>query len=125
MLKVNKITPVIYTIDIQETIEFYVNQLGFNCEGFDIEIGWARVEFDNADLMISLPNSQLQFQKPVFTGSFYFNVGNVDLFWERIKDNVKICYPIENFEYGMREFGIYDNNGYLLQFGEEIINSIS
>ena len=52
-------------------------------------------------------------------------MGNVDLFWERIKDNVKICYPIENFEYGMREFGIYDNNGYLLQFGEEIINSIS
>lgn len=125
MLKVNKITPVIYTIDIQETIEFYVNQLGFNCKGFDIEIGWARVELDNADLMISLPNSQLQFQKPVFTGSFYFNMGNVDLFWERIKDNVKICYPIENFEYGMREFGIYDNNGYLLQFGEEIINSIS
>lgn len=125
MLKVNKITPVIYTIDIQETIEFYVNLLGFNCEGFDIEIGWARVELDNADLMISLPNSQLQFQKPVFTGSFYFNMGNVDLFWERIKDNVKICYPIENFEYGMREFGIYDNNGYLLQFGEEIINSIS
>lgn len=122
MLKVNKITPVIYTIDIQETIEFYVNQLGFNCKGFDIEIGWARVEFDNADLMISLPNSQLQFQKPIFTGSFYFNMEDVDLFWQSIKDNVRICYPIENFEYGMREFGIFDNNGYLLQFGQEIIN---
>lgn len=122
MLKVNKITPVIYTIDIQETIEFYVNQLGFNCEGFDTEIGWARVEFDNADLMISLPNSQLEFQKPIFTGSFYFNMENVDLFWQSIKDNVKICYPIENFEYGMREFGIFDNNGYLLQFGQENIN---
>lgn len=122
MLKVNKITPVIYTIDIQGTIEFYVNQLGFTCEGFDIEIGWARVEFDNADLMISLPNSQLQYQKPIFTGSFYFNMENVDLFWQSIKDNVRICYPIENFEYGMREFGIFDNNGYLLQFGQEIIN---
>lgn len=122
MLKVNKITPVIYTIDIQGTIEFYVNQLGFKCEGFDIEIGWARVEFDNADLMISLPNSQLPYQKPIFTGSFYFNMENVDLFWQRIKDNVRICYPIENFEYGMREFGIFDNNGYLLQFGQEIIH---
>jgi hypothetical protein len=30
------------------------------------------------------------------------------------------CYPIEDFEYGRREFAIFDNNGYLLQFGQEI-----
>jgi hypothetical protein len=36
------------------------------------------------------------------------------------KENTKVCYPIENFEYGMREFAIYDNNGYLLQLGQEI-----
>lgn len=29
-------------------------------------------------------------------------------------------YPIENFNYGMREFVIYDNNGYVLQFGEAV-----
>jgi len=28
-----------------------------------------------------------------------------------------ICYEIETFEWGMREFAIYDNNGYILQFG--------
>jgi len=37
----------------------------------------------------------------------------------RLKDKVRVCYPLENFEYGMREFAIYDNNGYLLQFGQE------
>ncbi len=26
----------------------------------------------------------------------------------------------KNFSYGMREIGVYDNNGYLLQFGQEI-----
>ena len=26
---------------------------------------------------------------------------------------------IETFEWGMREFAIYDNNGYVLQFGQE------
>ena len=40
--------------------------------------------------------------------------------WERLKDKTNVCYPIETFEYGMREFAIYDNNGYLLQFGQEI-----
>ena len=44
---------------------------------------------------------------------------DVDALWERLKDVVRVCYPIEDFEYGMREFGIYDNNGYLLQFGQE------
>lgn len=31
-----------------------------------------------------------------------------------------ICYPFEDFAYGMREFGIYDNYGYLLQLGQEL-----
>lgn len=32
----------------------------------------------------------------------------------------RVCYAIENFGYGMREFGVYDNNGYLLQFGQPL-----
>jgi hypothetical protein len=32
----------------------------------------------------------------------------------------RICYLIETFEYGTREFAIYDNNGYVLQFGQEL-----
>jgi len=28
-----------------------------------------------------------------------------------------VVYPIESFDYGMREFAIRDNNGYILQFG--------
>ncbi len=31
-----------------------------------------------------------------------------------------MCYLIENFEYGLREFAIYDNNGDPLQFGKEL-----
>jgi hypothetical protein len=33
---------------------------------------------------------------------------------------VTIVYPLEDFPYGMREFAIRDNNGYILQFGQEI-----
>ena len=38
-----------------------------------------------------------------------------------LKDKARISYEIDNFPYGMREFAVYDNNGYLLQFGQEII----
>ena len=37
-----------------------------------------------------------------------------------MKDKAEVVYPIEDFDYGMREFAIRDNNGYLLQFGQEI-----
>lgn len=122
-MKVNSLTPMIYTTDIQSTVDFYVKTLGFECLANEPEWGWARVKFDNADLMISKPNDHLPFEKANFTGSFYLNTDNVDEIWNKVNGNAKVCYQIENFDYGMREFAIYDNNGYLLQFGQDIIET--
>jgi hypothetical protein len=44
----------------------------------------------------------------------------LDSLWEKFRDKVVIVYPVEDFDYGMREFAIRDNNGYILQFGQEI-----
>lgn len=119
-MKLTTLTPVIYTNDIEETVNFYVQVLGFTCIANQPDWGWARVSLDNVDVMISKPNDHIFFDKPTFTGSFYFNTDNVDEIWEQVKDKTKICYPIENFEYGMREFAVYDSNGYLLQFGQDL-----
>ena len=40
--------------------------------------------------------------------------------WTALKDKARLCYDIETFPWGMREFAVYDNNGYMLQFGEEV-----
>jgi hypothetical protein len=50
----------------------------------------------------------------------YFTTDDVDGPWEELKDKVRVCYGIEDFVYGIREFAIYDNSGYLLQFDQEI-----
>lgn len=57
---------------------------------------------------------------PGFAGPLYINTSGVGELWEKLKDKTRVCYPVENFDYGMREFAVYDNNGYLLQFGEDI-----
>lgn len=44
----------------------------------------------------------------------------VNTLWEQLNNKTKICYEIENFEWEMREFAMYDNNGYILQFGQNI-----
>jgi uncharacterized glyoxalase superfamily protein PhnB len=109
----------LYTSDIEETVQFYVDQLGFECKALDPESGWASVQLGDIRIMFSRPNAHAYFEHPFFTGSFYFRMDDVDTLWEKLKDTANVCYPVENFEYGMREFAIYDNNGYLLQFGQE------
>ena len=83
-------------------------------------MGWARVQLDAVDLMFSLPNDHLPFEGPAFTGSLFFYTDNIDQLWEKYQHAGRVAYPIDNFEHGMREFAIHDNNGYMLQFGEEL-----
>lgn len=63
----------IYTGDIPGTIDFYVKKLGFTCLANDPDGGWARVQLDGVDIMISKPNDHIPFDKSTFTGSFYIN----------------------------------------------------
>jgi uncharacterized glyoxalase superfamily protein PhnB len=117
---VENLTPMLRTWDLPGSIEFYSSVLGFKCEAHHAELGWARMSCGPVSLMLSGPNEHEGDEKPAFTGSLYFRVREADHLWTRLKDRARICYPIETFDYGMREFAIYDNNGYLLQFGEGI-----
>lgn len=113
-----KLMPVLYTREMQKTVDFYVGVLGFEC--VSSELNWSMLQLDHVEIMIALPNEHIPFDKPNFTGSFYIKTNEVDRLWQIFKELTRVCYGIENFEYGMREFAIYDNNGYLLQFGQEI-----
>ncbi len=118
-MKIQSLTPILYTEAIEATIHFYTTHFNFVCDNYDENIGWALLSNGDVELMLSKPNAHITFTKPNFTGSFYFRTEDVDALWNAVKDVLNICYPIENFDYGMREFGVYDNNGYLLQFGQE------
>ena len=120
-MKLTSIVPVLYVPDVSQGVRFYCDVLGFECTG--PTDGWACVEKNGVELMLSVPNAHLPFEKPQFTGSLYFKLDSpaqVDELWNSLKDKVRVVYPIEDFEYGMREFGIYDNDGYILNFGSEI-----
>lgn len=110
----------LWTAELDETILFYTATLGFTIGEKNEEWGWAALYRDGVEIMLAKPNEHTVFEKPVFTGSLYFTADDVDALWCQLKDKVQVCYPPENFEWNMREFGIYDNNGYLLQFGAEI-----
>lgn len=119
-MRVTRLTPMLYTQDIKNTQAFYIHILGFTCREYQEEAGWMLLTLDEVEIMFCPPNAHLPFDKPLCTGSFYLEVNGVDEWWEKLKDVTKVCYDINNFDYGMREFAVYDNNGYLLQFGEVI-----
>jgi uncharacterized glyoxalase superfamily protein PhnB len=112
--------PMLRTKDLRGTIDFYTRQLGFEVVGFSSEDGWASLRRDGIELMVASPNAHMPFDAPAFTGSLYFNVSDAASLWASVKDAAHVVYPLEDFFYGMREFAINDNNGYVLQFGQPL-----
>jgi uncharacterized glyoxalase superfamily protein PhnB len=119
-MRLRDLTPMLRTTDLRGSIEFYRTVLGFECDALNEGTGWASMKRDNVSIMFALPNAHEPFDGPVFTGSLYINPDDVDALWDQVKDSARVYYPIEDFAYGMREFAIYDNNGYILQFGQDI-----
>ncbi|MBS1572789.1 MAG: bleomycin resistance family protein [Bacteroidetes bacterium] len=118
-MSITQLTPILYTVELENSIDFYSNILGAKVN-YSTE-NWAFIQLDLVELMLSKPNRHTDFIKAKFTGSFYFKTDNVLEFWNLIKDKVVIVYPLQEFDYGMKEFALYDNNGYVLQFGQEIV----
>lgn len=112
--------PILWTEKMAESIEFYTEILGFKVNEYNEEWNWASLSKDEVGLMLAKPNDHVANTKISFSGSFYFLVENADEIWSNLHQTAKICYEIENFPWQMREFAIYDVNGYILQFGHEL-----
>lgn len=118
-MRLEALTPMLRTWDLRGSVDFYCQVLGFECRAFEESWGWASLRCGGVSVMFSGPNRHEGDSRPCFSGSLYFYTDDVDGLWQGLKDKARVSYPIEDFDYGMREFGIYDNNGYLLQFGQE------
>lgn len=124
-----KLSPILWTKNLQETISFYESVPGFN--GKSKFPNFVTLTRENIEMMFIVPqeepeeckdpnNKEESFPGPVLTGSFFILTDQVDKLWESIKDKATVKSEIENREYLMRDFLILDNNGYELIFGQDI-----
>lgn len=123
-MQLQKLSPILWTKNLQETISFYEDVLGFkSCSNFP---DFAALYRDNTEIMVIVPTGEPGdkdfFPEPFFTGSIYIFTQGVNEFWESVKDKAVIKTPICDREYQMRDFSIFDNNGYEIVFGEDISN---
>ncbi|HLA57414.1 MAG TPA: VOC family protein [Puia sp.] len=128
-MKIQEISPILWTKSIPETIVFYEEVLGFKSQSnFPNFVSLAK---DDIKIMFVVPQEEPEdckdptvndifFPKPAMTGSIYMFMENVDGLRELVKDKAKIKTPVADREYLMRDFSILDNNGYELVFGQDI-----
>lgn len=100
------------------SVRFYVDGLGFTC-GTETP-GYSNLYRDAVRIMLAAPNAHQDWNGPSFTGQLYIGLhtaDDVDALWDAVKDRAAVVYAVDDFAYGMREFGIRDDNGYALAFG--------
>jgi catechol 2,3-dioxygenase-like lactoylglutathione lyase family enzyme len=124
-----KLSPILWTRDLNGTLLFYETVLGF--KGKSNFPRFASLTRENVEIMFIVPQDEPEeckdpndkgdfFPKPMLTGSIFIVTDQVDKLWELVKDKATIQSSIADREYGMRDFSILDNNGYELVFGQDI-----
>jgi uncharacterized glyoxalase superfamily protein PhnB len=112
------LAPILTTDDMERSVRFYVDVLGFTC-GMQTP-DYSNLYRDGVRIMLGAPNAHEEWKGPSFTGQLYIHLETaeqVDALWAKVKDRAEIVYAVDDFDYGMHEFGIRDNNGYHLAFG--------
>jgi hypothetical protein len=114
-----KVSAIFKTDDVPGTIEWY-RRIGFRLRGVFPETGepaWCELSRDGVVLQF-LGGGTPWPGPPAFTGTLYFYPESVDALSEEIKDHTPPAWGPEVREWGARELGLRDPNGYFLTFTE-------
>lgn len=134
-MEFNQLIPEFDVFNLDETLHFYVDILGFKVEYDRKNEKFAYLSFEKAQIMIQEidgGNNKWQTGKleyPLGRGiNFEIDVESIDGIYNKLKsENYEIFVDIEEHWYrkedillGNREFLVKDPNGYLLRFSEEL-----
>ena len=109
--------PVLASLNIDRTVKFYQEKLGFNRIGYQDE-NYAVIARDEFIVHFWRCDDKIH---PENT-SCYVDVTNIDGLYSELKQ-FDVIHPngkLEDKPYGMREFAILDFDGNLIKFGQDI-----
>lgn len=115
-----RLVPALLVRDLAETLAFY-ERLGFRVTGGGVPRAaatWAEVQRDGVALQFHTEPPCGTPAAPVCSGTFYVYPESVAALAEEWRGLVAFAWGPEVMEYGMREFGLADPNGYYLAFTE-------
>lgn len=128
-VNLQKITPNLMVEDVERTVDFYKNVLGFYIVSAYPDTGkmdFAIVSLDSVDIMFQRKDNMIeelgQFQNTQIGGSFtiHIDVRDIIMIYEKAVLNARIVQELHQTAYGTKEFSIRDNNGYIITFSEPL-----
>ena len=124
-----QLTPNLMVEDVNGTIDFYTNILGFEVLATVPETGqfnWAMLKQGNVEIQLQV-RASLSEEIPSFRDkpiggalTLYIGMDGIQELYERLKDKVTIVQDMHTTFYGTREFAIGDSNGFVLSFAETV-----
>ena len=124
-----KLTPNLMVEDVNETVTFYQDVLGFALLASVPEEGqfnWAMMQHDAVEIMFqsraSLTEDVPLFKDKAIGGSLtlYIDVEDIKGLYGQVQNRVAILHEMSTTFYGTREFTIQDCNGYVLTFAQAV-----
>ena len=134
-MKWNQMIPEFDVFNLDETLHFYVDLIGFKVVYDRPEDKFAFLELEDVQFMVqeidkeNLKWDTGELKYPLGIGiNFQIDVKNIDEIYNRLKeDNYKIFVEMEDHYYrkdnemlGEREFLVQDPNGFVLRFAQDI-----
>lgn len=109
-----KAIPVLPATDLRASIDFYERRLGFSGKSFGT---YALLHQGSIEIRLELISKNV----PFHATACYFYVENIEDLYAgfSIQEVVEFSGRLTDQPQGMRQFSLKDNNGNLLQFGEQ------
>ncbi len=124
-----KLTPNLLVMNLERSLAFYINTLGFE-RGVTVpdQSPFVFASVTSGPIEIFLNDAATAVKEyPAFggkplgaTGTMFIELEGVDALHDRLQSSVKIVMPLETKFYGIREFAIEDPDGYVVTFAERV-----
>jgi len=129
MPNAKKLTPNLIVSNVEQSLSFYQDTLGF-VRGMTVPeqspFVFASVTSGPVEIFFN-SRSAVAKESPQMGGlalgggnTMFIEVTGIDAYHDQVKDRVKILLPIVTQWYGMREFAIEDPDGYVITFAEPV-----
>lgn len=127
-MKIEALTPNVVVRDVQKSLEFYINVLGFK---LDLHVPeqppyvFASVVAGNAVIFLndqkSIPELTHAPGGIGFALNLYIKVSGIEDWHKKVEQSgAKIVMPLTTQFYGMKEFAFEDPDGWVLMFAEPV-----
>ena len=119
------VSPVLLVADLQRSVDYFGNCLGFECHVFGDPPNFATAARDAAVILIALSDQPERliphWQIVDKMWNVYIRVDDVDAIYAELqKRGAVIDYTIYNAPHGFREFGVQDPDGHDIAFGQRL-----